>query len=229
MPEERRLCRCRTLVRPGIFCCCINLYILCIMCYLGRTSHNESLMPLYNHYPRLPQPNYLGHRTYFVTICCHNRRSVFTDLEAGQGTVEILKQSTKKQLLSLHAYCLMPDHLHFMVEGREEKSDLAKLVISFKQRSAFYHRTESPLQLWQNRFYEHILRSADSAHDVACYIWMNPVRANLCVNPSDYALSGSQTIDWMKQDLKVSTWTPPWKKSQAGLKSGAYTSNTDRS
>jgi len=177
--------------------------------------------------PRLPHKNYLGPRTYFVTICCHDRHPFFTDIPFGKKTLQLLAESAAKQQFSLQAFCLMPDHLHFLTEGLDDQSDLAELVRLFKQRSAFQHRRSSPRQLWQNRFYEHILRRLDSPYSAACYIWLNPVRKGLCANPREYPLSGSQTIEWMSQNLSDSAWTPPWKATQAGLKSGAYTSNTE--
>ena len=120
---------------------------------------------------------------------------------------------------------LLPDHLHFLAEGRDEQSDLTEFVKLFKQRSAYYQRLSTPYQLWQNRFYDHILRHADSMLEVACYIWMNPVRSGLCAGPREYPLSGSQTIDWMKMKEIASSWTPPWKDTEAGLKSGTYRTN----
>jgi putative transposase len=179
-------------------------------------------MPWYHHYPRLPITNYSGKQAYFITICCHNRRAHFKNADTGHTALEILKQAADKQHFLLHAYSLLPDHLHFLAEGRDEQSHLTEFVKLFKQRSAYYQRFSTPDQLWQNRFYDHILRHADSMLDVACYIWMNPVRSRLCAGPREYPLSGSQTIDWMKMKEIASSWTPPWKDTQAGLKSGTY-------
>jgi len=183
-------------------------------------------VPLYLHYPRLAAKSYVGPRTYFVTICCHNRRPIFRDLSAGHQAVEILSDAAAKHGFSIHAFCVMPDHLHFLVEGVHEHSNLAKFVTLFKQRTAFHIGRASLVQLWQNRFYEHILRSSDAVNHVACYIWMNPVRKGLCASPTEYPLSGSQTGHWMAQNIATADWTPPWKTTQAGLKSGTYRTNT---
>ena len=179
-------------------------------------------MSCYIHYPRLPVRNYFGKQAYFITISCHNRCSHFKNVSTGHIALEILKQAADKQRFLLHAYSLLPDHLHFLAEGRNEESDLTEFVKLFKQRSAFYQRLSTPYQLWQNRYYDHILRDSDSMLEVACYIWMNPVRLGLCTSPGEYPLSGSHTIDWMKMKEIASSWTSPWKDTQAGLKSGTY-------
>jgi len=110
----------------------------------------------------------------------------------------------------------MPDHLHFVAEGLEDTCDLVKFVNDFKQRTAYEYRQSRRQQLWQTRYYDHILRTADAVEDVACYIWMNPVRKGLCTDPSLYPLSGSQTIEWMKRCSAGTAWTPPWKAGTPG-------------
>jgi putative transposase len=173
-------------------------------------------MPLYLKNPRLPPQNYRGRRTYFITICCAGRRSVFVDIPLGQEVLSQLAARAAEYSFSLHSFCLMPDHLHFAAEGVRDDCDLVKFINAFKQQTAYEHRQSRKQQLWQTRFYDHILRSADAVEDVACYIWMNPVRKGLCADPSLYPLSGSQTIEWMKRCSSGTVWTPPWKADTPG-------------
>lgn len=173
-------------------------------------------MPFYHKYPRLSSENYFGRRSYFVTICCAERLSVFTDLAAGRNALSKLLDAAAKYSFSLHAYCLMPDHLHFVCEGAMDTSDLLKFVHFFKQVTGYRYRQIHGRHLWQTRFYDHIVRSADDLEAALCYVWMNPVRKGLCAEPSLYPLSGSQTVEWMKKARVGLSWTPPWKKNQPG-------------
>jgi putative transposase len=168
-------------------------------------------VPFYRHYPRLAPENYLGSRTYFITVCCDARRPVFADISLGRETLSLLSESAAKHCFSLHAFCLMPDHLHVVIAGESQTSDLLKFVALFKQRTAFQYRRANPHRLWQTRFYDHILRRSDSIEDVACYIWMNPVRKGICTDPHRYPLSGSLTIEWMSRASVSTAWLPPWK------------------
>ena len=173
-------------------------------------------MPLYNKYPRLPAEYYLGRRIYFVTICSAERRPIFTEPSIGRGTLDKLIEVAAQHAFSLHSYCLMPDHLHFVAEGATDASDLVKFVHLFKQLTGYKYRQAYNRQLWQTRFYDHIVRSADDLNAMLCYVWMNPVRKGLCAEPSLYPLSGSQTVEWMKKSITGSSWLPPWKKPQPG-------------
>lgn len=173
-------------------------------------------MPLYLKNPRLPPENYRGRRSYFITICCAKRHPVFTDIPLGQQVLSQLTTLAARHSFSLHSFCLMPDHLHFVAEGLEDTCDLVRFVNDFKQRTAYQHRQSHKQQLWQTRFHDHILRRDDAVEDVACYIWRNPLRKDLCTAPSLYPLSGSQTIEWMKRCSNGTVWTPPWKADTPG-------------
>jgi putative transposase len=173
-------------------------------------------MPLYPTRIRLPSGNYLGRQTYFVTICCADRRPVFANPVAGRWALAELFASASKHFFSLHCFCLMPDHLHFLAKGTADDCDLTKFVHVFKQRTSYEYRKRHQRQLWQTRFYDHILRRNDAIEDVACYICANPVRKGLCADPMLYPLSGSQTIDWIQRGPSNTKWLPPWKMKTPG-------------
>jgi len=98
----------------------------------------------------------------------------------------------------LHAWCAMPDHLHLLAEGASDSSDLREFVRLFKQRTAFAYRKIYGRPLWELSYYDHILRPGEPVEQAAAYIWRNPVRKKLCLDPAAYPFSGSQTIPWMR-------------------------------
>lgn len=104
----------------------------------------------------------------------------------------------------------MPDHLHALVMGLDETSDLLVFLKLLKQKSGYEFRQEFHFDLWQKKFYDHILRREDSVPRVAGYIWMNPVRKGLCSDPRDYPYSGSFVADWRTEVATAEAWMPPW-------------------
>ena len=105
----------------------------------------------------------------------------------------------------------MPDHLHFLCEGVADDCNLIKFVEMFKQCTNYEFKKRSGRILWQKRYYDHVLRPKEAPEAVVCYIWWNPVRKNLCCEPQDYPLSGSQTMDWMTTAASRPTWKPEWR------------------
>jgi putative transposase len=169
-------------------------------------------VPFYQKRLRLSRENYRGRRIYFVTVGTEKRTPFFTDQSTGRWVLGHLLEDAALRNFSLHAFCVMPDHVHFLSEGLSEDTDLLKFVNLFKQRTAYEFRKRNGSRLWQMRFYDHILRPNEAIEDAACYIWWNPVRKGLCSAPNLYPLSGSQTIDWMKHSSGGTVWIPPWKK-----------------
>ena len=161
---------------------------------------------------RLHPENYLGGRSYFVTICCDHRRKVFSSNRLAHWLVDRLLETAAKSCFRVHAYCVMPDHLHFLAEGTEATSDLLEFVGRLKHRTGIEWQKRTASRLWQHKFYDHILRAWDNADSVAWYIWMNAVRAGLCQKPQDYPFSGSLTINWRGTKEPAAAWIPPWKQ-----------------
>ena len=161
---------------------------------------------------RLPAENYLGARDYFLTVCCRGRQPLLARKETALQILEQLRTTAARSGFAIHAYCLMPDHLHFLVEGLSEKSDLLGFVSRFKQTTAYEYQRTMGRALWQPKFYDHILRRADVKEDVAWYIWMNPVRKGLCRHPREFLYAGSFTGLGPRRGIPFETWVPPWKK-----------------
>jgi putative transposase len=183
---------------------------------------------------RLDPSRYLGRNIYFLTFCCEGRARVFGNADRALWIVEMIrkeavdrieaqprkeaahlkvaptKENTKDEFL-VHAYCAMPDHVHVVVEGASDGSDVGRFVKAFKQVTAFYYKQETGERLWQKKYYDHILRGSDSLDAVMWYVWLNPVRAGLCEDARSYAYSGSFTLDWNGKSLSVEKWVPPWK------------------
>ena len=161
---------------------------------------------------RLPVGNYLGKRDYFVTVCCRMRRPLLTGDETACFVLDQLRCLAARAGFAIQAYCLMPDHLHLLAEGLCDQCDLLQFVSGFKQKTAYEYRRRTGQELWQFKFYDHILRRGDAKEDVAWYIWMNPVRRGLCTEPGEFLHAGSFTGLGPKREKTTPEWMPPWRK-----------------
>ena len=160
---------------------------------------------------RLPPDEYLGTAFTFVTICCEDRVPIFRDTKRCSVAIDSLRRTSTAMHFLVPAFCLMPDHAHFLVEGISPGSNLVKFVNQWKQQTGYLFRHELHKGFWQRRFYDHILRSADGTESVAWYIWMNPVRKGLVAEPQQYPFSGSFTAEWPRMNALAKVWEPPWK------------------
>jgi REP element-mobilizing transposase RayT len=163
---------------------------------------------------RLPTKHYLGRRMYFVTLCFHGRRPFGANPRVAHWLIKRLQKRAAACEFFVHAYCVMPDHVHVLAAGAADTSNLVKFVEAFKQETAIEFARGVHRRLWQFKYYDRILRGEDSADRVAWYIWKNPVRRGLCVKPTDYQYSGSFTGVGrrMLRSSAAGEWVPPWKK-----------------
>jgi putative transposase len=144
--------------------------------------------------PRLKNFEYSGPNIYFVTLRTAKNKEVFTTELSVSETHAILKTCTNKHAFGIIAYCYMPDHLHVLIEGKQE-SNLKKFMKEFKQRTSYLHKMKEGTYLWQQSYYDHILRNTESFIRVGRYIVNNPVRAKLVKDFQDYPYIGSETLD----------------------------------
>lgn len=163
---------------------------------------------------RLHPIHYQGHGWFFITICCESRNRVFSDSKKALDLISCLKTAAERRRFAVHAFCVMPDHFHALLEGVAPESDLLLFVRNFKQASSREFSNVVGMPLWQKKFYDHILRLKDSPEAVSWYMWMNPVRKGLCTQPTQYLFSGSFTEDWHKKLQPRELWVPTWKKNQ---------------
>jgi putative transposase len=172
---------------------------------------------------RLPASSYIGQREYFVTFCCDERRPVFAEPAKALWLIEELRRHSVRHHFAVYAYCMMPEHFHALVRGLELGSDLLVFLKGFKQETAYSFRKKFHADLWQKKFYDHILRSDDSAERVAAYIWANPVRKGICGDALEYPFSGSFVLDWKVLISPVAVWEPSWKAKARKPKTKAKT------
>jgi REP-associated tyrosine transposase len=179
------------LYREGGRCCSITVF------------HHKNI--------RLAGADYKGRRWHFLTMCCEQRRRVFSSPHRAESLIRTLQREAVAKRFGVHAYCVMPEHLHILVAGLDAASDLLVFLKNFKQKTGYEFKRISGSDLWQKKFYDHILRPRDSVDAVAAYIWMNPVRRGLCTSAKSYPYSGSFVLDWASVKLSREDWVPSWK------------------
>jgi putative transposase len=87
---------------------------------------------------------------------------------------------------ALLAYVFMPDHLHLVVEGATTESCFPPFMTLFLRRTALWTKRVARLRLWQDGYYERVLRPNDDVTEVIAYILQNPIRKGLVSRPGDY-------------------------------------------
>jgi REP element-mobilizing transposase RayT len=92
----------------------------------------------------------------------------------------------------LHAYVVMPTHVHALLTPRADVS-LEAVIRILKGQSALKInklRGESG-RLWQPDYFDRLIRDDEHLGRAWAYIEYNPVKAGLCLRPSDWPWSSA--------------------------------------
>lgn len=162
---------------------------------------------------RLPPEAYCGRAYVHWSLTTQDRRKGWLN-ETWHATFrEVLLHACARYALGCPVYCLMPDHLHLLLVGREETSDQRKAVSFF--RKSMTKRMRGTGFAWQRQAYDSVLREKDRARDafpvVVAYVKDNPERAGLTSEREDWPYSGSllpgfPDLDWRKEDFWDIFW-----------------------
>ena len=141
--------------------------------------------------PRLGSFEYAGPWRYFATTCTFQRRPLFLDAPCVQRVSAQFLQTAEVQGCEVLAYCFMPDHAHLLVAGASTDANFPAFMKLAKQRSGFEYSRRTGGRLWQEGYYERVLRAGEGTRGVISYILANPVQAGLVADPIDYPFWGS--------------------------------------
>ena len=136
--------------------------------------------------PRLAGFDYVGVFCYSLTICTCTRQNAFDEGSLAEWAIEQLLRTAAANAFDVLAYCVMPDHVHLLVQGRADDASLLRFVKAWKQQTGFEYSRRRGKRLWQVGFYDHIMRSEEDVLKHAKYIVGNPVRAGLTKTVGEY-------------------------------------------
>lgn len=126
---------------------------------------------------------------YHVTMRGNNREPIYFTDEDHQLFLMTLARVRSRFRWRLHAFCLLENHYHLLLELRE-----ANLADGMQLLNSMYsHMTNRAHDrighLFQRRYAAQLLTREDHLYEVIRYIPLNPVRAQLCRSAEDWAWS----------------------------------------
>jgi REP-associated tyrosine transposase len=120
----------------------------------------------------------------------NNRQPVFADRDDFQAYLACLRQVGQKRSLELHAYVLMPDHVHLLLTPPSDAALSAAVQdVGRTYVRAFNRRHGRSGTLWEGRFRSAVVDGERWLLAAMRYIETNPVRAMLVAEPADYPWS----------------------------------------
>ena len=139
-------------------------------------------------------------RNYPAGSCLHiiqrgdNRNACFTDEVDKLHYLELLAEHSLRSACDVHAYVLMPNHVHLLVtvHERNAQSRLMKMLAQCTARWT-HIRYGTTGTMWEGRYHASAIDS--DAYFLTCqrYIELNPQRAGIVPFPGHYRWSSYRT------------------------------------
>ena len=125
---------------------------------------------------------------YFVSTQTEARQPFFRHERWARLLISTLEHYGKSNF-GLHAWVIMPDHLHLLIspsESLEKAVQLIKGGFSFRAKRGL----DWPGSIWQEGFTDHRIRDARDWSRHIEYIRLNPVKASLVLESGSYPYIG---------------------------------------
>ena len=151
---------------------------------------------------RLQGFDYSQNGAYFITICSNNKVCFFSEITVGTSTARpfVIKLSKTGEIIekSINAipthykgvyvdnYVIMPNHIHMIIRIQKEsgRALLVPTISKIIQQMKGYVTKQVGEPVWQNKFYDHIIRDEYDYMIRYQYIENNP--ANWILKKDEY-------------------------------------------
>lgn len=130
-----------------------------------------------------------GSGIYHVMLRGVNRQVIFQDDQDRIRFLNLLKETKAVSGCRLHAFCLMPNHVHLLLEPAGEPLEIIFKRIGSPYAVWYNKRHDRVGHLFQDRFRSENVETEQYYMTVLRYILWNPVKANIVPSPGMYRWS----------------------------------------
>jgi putative transposase len=149
--------------------------------------------------PRKPRVSLAGVAEHVIQRG-NNRQAIFSCEDDMKAYVTWLNQYSKKYKVAIHAWVLMTNHVHILCSPSSHSAisqmmqSLGRMYVMYFNKS--YKRSGT---LWESRYRSCLVQNEEYLLSLYRYIELNPVRAGMVQEPSEYSWSSYQCNGLGKQ------------------------------
>lgn len=141
---------------------------------------------------------YVPGATYFFTLVTYQRQSLFSQPMAVEALRQAFQYTMKRMPFTIVASVILPDHFHFIWTLPIDSADYStrwRLIKSHftrhwhsggSVRESLSRQQKGERNIWQRRFWEHIIQDEHDLSNHIDYIHFNPVKHGLTDSPAKW-------------------------------------------
>ncbi len=160
---------------------------------------------------------------YHITSRGNERKNIFKSKRDREKFLEYLESSTQRYIAVIHAYCLLDNHYHLLLET--PSGNLSQIMRHINGAYTTYYNVKRKRSghLFQGRYKAILVDVDEYAKELSRYIHLNPVRAKMVEAPEDYVWSSYQYYigrkkppEWLTRDLILEYFNEKLSTAQQG-------------
>ena len=126
---------------------------------------------------------------YHITSRGNDKKAVFKDDQDRETFLKVLAFVNKRYHWLCHAYCLMDNHYHLMIETPDGNLSLGMRQLNGVYTQARNKRYSKTGHVFQGRYKAIVIQKDSHLLEVCRYVVLNPVRARMVEKPEDWKWS----------------------------------------
>lgn len=140
-----------------------------------------------------------------------NRSAIFIDDADYQHYHGFLRDAAREHGVQMHAYALMPDHVHLLLTPLNDNSASAAMQQLGRRYVRYFNdRHRRTGTLWEGRYRSTVLEPARFLLPCYRYVELNPQRAGLVSEPANYLWSSCRHHLGLVQDPLINDHALFW-------------------
>jgi putative transposase len=136
----------------------------------------------------------LGDGIFHVISRGNRRQLIFSDDADRRFFLALLERTCREHKWALHGYCLLHTHYHLVLESTRNSLSAGMRRLNGTYAQGFNSRHNFVGHLFQDRFYSGVIQADEHLIEVVRYVALNPVRAGLCNEASDWPWSSYRAL-----------------------------------
>jgi putative transposase len=141
---------------------------------------------------------------YHVTARGNERKKIFLSSADYAKFLSYLTQAVHKYGVILHAFVLMGNHYHLIVETPDANLSAFAHAVNSAYTTYFNLKRKRAGHLFQGRYKSILIEKDLYLLELSRYVHLNPVRARIVEKPQDYALSSYRAYILPREETVVS-------------------------
>jgi len=133
---------------------------------------------------------YVPNAIVFITGVTRDRIHHFESADNVTLLFETMRRVQSIHPFRLLAYTIMPDHFHWLMRADNEAGNFSVVLHSIKRNYTInykkVHGITTPMNVWQPRFWDHVIRDERDFNNHFDYIHWNPVKHGGTQKPGDW-------------------------------------------